>query len=188
MLLPKARQDKLTVRQLPDETLVYDHLTNKAHCLNHTAGLVWKHCDGKTTVRELAGLLQRELGIPSAEPVIHLTLDKLARRGLLERVAELPAVRQDRRKMLRKLALAALPVIMTITAPRAAQAASQAGPTPPPPVCNSTNCTGCCAGTTCVPSGSQTNTQCGLGGVACVACMAPRGVCNTGTGTCESPP
>jgi len=66
MLLPKARQDKLTVRELPDETLIYDHLAAKAHCLRQTAALVWKHCDGRTTVAELAGLLQRELGVPVA--------------------------------------------------------------------------------------------------------------------------
>jgi hypothetical protein len=188
MLLPQARTHKLTVRQLPDETLVYDHLANKAHCLNRTAALVWQSCDGGTTVGELAGRLQAELGIPTAEPVIHLTLEKLARRGLL--AGELRAVRQDRRKLLRRLAMAALPVILTMTAPRAAQAASQAAPPAPPapPACGPGNCTGCCAGNTCVPSGSQTNSQCGLNGVACVACMAPRGFCNRGTGTCTSPP
>jgi hypothetical protein len=125
MRLPKARTHKLTIRELPDETLAYDHLAAKAHCLNRTAAMVWRSCDGKTTVRELAVKLQRELGIASAEPVVHLTLEKLARRRLLDTPAELPAVRQDRRKMLRKLALAALPVIMTMTAPRAAQAASK---------------------------------------------------------------
>ena len=54
MLLPKARQDKLIVRELPNETLLYDHVSAKAHCLNQTAGLVRKHCDGQTTVGELA--------------------------------------------------------------------------------------------------------------------------------------
>jgi len=106
MFLPKARQDKLTVRQLADETLVFDHLTSKAHCLNLTAGLVWKHCDGKTTVRQLAGLLQRELGVPASEALVHLALEQLARRRLLEPLpAESAEVRQSRRRMLRKVAL-----------------------------------------------------------------------------------
>jgi hypothetical protein len=155
MRLPKARRDKLTVRELPDETLIYDHATNKAHCLNQTAALVWHSCDGKTTVRELAAVLQSELGVSSAEPLIHLTLEKLVRRGLLETAPEM--VRQDRRKLLRTLAVAALPVIMTMAAPRANAAASK-----PANVCagkaDLTSCgTGmqCCGGTCVTPSGRQ---------------------------------
>jgi hypothetical protein len=127
MLLPKARQDKLTVRELPDETLIYDHAAAKAHCLNQTAGLVWKHCDGQMTVAELAVMLQRELSAPAGEALVHLALEQLSRRRLLEPLpAETADVRQSRRRVLRKLgvALAALPAIMTLTAPTAAQAAS----------------------------------------------------------------
>jgi hypothetical protein len=123
MRLPKARTHKLTIRELPDETLVYDHLTAKAHCLNHTAGLVWKHCDGKTTGRELAG----HLDIP--EPVVRLALEQLERRQLLQGSGEkLPeATHRSRRDLLKKLAgTAALPLIMTMTAPRATAAASVA--------------------------------------------------------------
>jgi len=131
MLLPKARRDKLTVRQLPDETLVYDHVAAKAHCLNQTASLVWKHCDGQTTIAELAVMLQRELGVTANEALVHLALEKLARRRLLETIPGEPAaLRQSRRQLLRKLALAALPVIMTMTAPTAAQAASATKCTP----------------------------------------------------------
>jgi hypothetical protein len=129
MLLPRARQDKLTVRQLPDETLIYDHTAAKAHCLNQTAALVWHSCDGRTTVAELAVMLHRELGIPSSEALAHLALEQLQRRGLLEPLpAETAEVRQGRRRMLRKLGvgLAALPFIMTMTAPRANAAASVA--------------------------------------------------------------
>ena len=40
--LPRARTSELIVKELPDETLVYDLANDKAHCLNHTAALVWK--------------------------------------------------------------------------------------------------------------------------------------------------
>ena len=40
-MLPKARQEQLTVRELPDETVVYDLARHKAHCLNPTAALIW---------------------------------------------------------------------------------------------------------------------------------------------------
>jgi hypothetical protein len=131
MLLPKARTHQLIVRALPDETLIYDQTADKAHCLNRTAALVWEHCDGKMTAAELSRMLHGKLGIKTAEPLIHLTLEKLARRRLLESMPAELAVRQDRRKVLRRLALAALPVILTMTAPRAAQAASQAAPCVP---------------------------------------------------------
>jgi Stigma-specific protein, Stig1/Coenzyme PQQ synthesis protein D (PqqD) len=158
MRLPKARRTQLTIRELPDETLIYDHATNKAHCLNRTAALVWHSCDGKMTVRELAGLLQRELGVMSAEPLIHLTLEKLARR-----------------KLLRQLAVAALPVIMTMVAPRANAAASTptAGGVCPP---GQTMCSGVCVNL----QTSQTN--CGACGEACgttQSCVA---------GQCGQPP
>ncbi len=44
--LPVARHKNLIVKELPDETLIYDLDSDKAHCLNQTAALVWKNCDG----------------------------------------------------------------------------------------------------------------------------------------------
>ena len=48
-MLPHARVNELIVRELPEETLVYDQKHDKAHCLNRAAALVWRHCDGQTT-------------------------------------------------------------------------------------------------------------------------------------------
>ena len=91
------------------DALVYDAGDNKLHCLNLTSALVWKHCDGQTTVRELAVMLQRELGVPAAEPLVYLALEQLGSRRLLDPLpAEPAAMRQGRRDMLRKVALAAL--------------------------------------------------------------------------------
>ena len=52
MIIPRARTDRLVIQDLPDETLVFDQLTNKAHCLNRTTALVWKHCDWRASRRE----------------------------------------------------------------------------------------------------------------------------------------
>ena len=41
-LLPRAHTDGLVIKELPNETLVYDLKTDEAHCLNQTAALVWK--------------------------------------------------------------------------------------------------------------------------------------------------
>lgn len=116
MFKPSARTNNFTIRQWPDETLVYDHQTNKGHCLNATAALVWKYCDGTATVAELA----RRVGQPAA--VVELALEQLGRRNLLAQpVPELnPSARLARRAILKKLAVAAtLPLILSVTANRA---------------------------------------------------------------------
>ena len=59
--LPRARTDNLVIRELDDETLVYDTARDEAHCLNRTAALVWKLCDGQTTAMQAARSLRNEV-------------------------------------------------------------------------------------------------------------------------------
>ncbi len=162
---PKARQEKLTVRDLPDETLVFDHARNKAHCLNRTVALVWRHCDGKTSVAELAWMLNAELGIPAEESVVGLALEQLGSRHLLEQPVEPLAgfARLSRRDVLKKLALAAvaMPLVMTITAPNARAAGllsgidcSRARDGSP---CAVAGMIGICQAGKCMPSGAGAN-------------------------------
>jgi hypothetical protein len=56
--VPRARADGLIVKELADELLVYDIQRDKAHCLNLTAAAVWKQCDGRATVPEIARRLE----------------------------------------------------------------------------------------------------------------------------------
>ena len=126
-LMPRARRDKLVVEKLPDETLVYDLKRYKAHCLNRTSALVWRRCDGRTTVAEVAVLLERELRIPANEAVVWMALDRLGRAYLLKEQVSLPAdkARYSRREVLRTLGRVAgisllLPVIESIASPLAA--------------------------------------------------------------------
>jgi hypothetical protein len=128
---PQARKDGLVVQDLPEETLVYDLRRDRAHCLNRAAALVWRHCDGRTAPRDLARLLEKEVGLPDDEAVVHLALERLARAHLLEgQVPRLPAgAHYTRRDVLRRLGAAAglavlLPAVQSIVAPEAAQAAS----------------------------------------------------------------
>ena len=130
-LMPRARHDELFVEELQDETLVYDLKRHKASCLNHTAALVWRHCDGKTSVAEVAALLDDQLTAPTDETVVWMALDRLSRAHLLTESVTLPADRAQysRREVLRKLRRVAgisllLPVIESITAPLAAAQAS----------------------------------------------------------------
>lgn len=136
--IPAARRDGLVVRELEDETLVYDLERDEAHCLNQTAALVWKHCDGQTTVAEIARLVEEDLPATEAatfarskvdEQVVWLALSQLRRKRLLtERILRPRSTpRISRREMAHKLAQAAvlaLPFITTIAAPRPASAGS----------------------------------------------------------------
>jgi hypothetical protein len=149
-MTPLARKDKLTVREMSAETLVYDLERHAMHCLNRTAALVWKHCDGRHDAPALAALAAHKLNLPAdeAEAAVRLALEQLSRRGLLQEAVATAAgeERLTRRKALRKMAVAAaaaLPVIMTLKSPAVAWGATNGGCVP-----------GACPdGFTCVPSG-----------------------------------
>ncbi len=130
-LMTCAMQDDLMVEELQDETLVYDLKRHKAHCLNRTAALVWRHCDGQTSVADVAALLEEQLATPADEAVVWMALDRLGRAHLLREPVTLSADRAQysRREVLRTLQPVAgfsllLPVIESIVAPRAAAQAS----------------------------------------------------------------
>jgi coenzyme PQQ synthesis protein D (PqqD) len=132
VVLPRARVDGLVVRQLDDETLVYDRERDKAHCLNHTAALVWKHCDGKSTAEQTAAFLQQQLSHQVDVDFVWLAIKQLQSFHLLDNdgglKAALPSV--SRRSLLVRYAPAALalPLIISIVAPVAAQNGSCANP------------------------------------------------------------
>ena len=128
---PKARQHDLVVEELPDETLVYDLERDKAHCLNPTAALVWSHCDGNTSVADMAALLERELELPADQSLVWMALDRLGKARLLDEPVTLPgeSARYSRREMMRTLGRVAgltllLPAVSSIVAPLAAMQAS----------------------------------------------------------------
>src|SRR5437899_315891 len=104
---PHAREEGLLIHELPDELLVYDLERHRAHSLNRTAALVWGHCDGRTTVAELASLIERELNLPAEEDLVWLALDRLGRAHLLRERLTPPAeaASYSRREFARKLAL-----------------------------------------------------------------------------------
>jgi hypothetical protein len=126
-MLPRRRAKDLLVRRLSDETLVYDLQRDKAHCLNPTAAAVWRHCDGHTSVSQLAAILRRECQIAADVDVVWLTLRQLQKARLLQESLQPPSARQrpSRRELIRRLGAAAtIPVVMTILAPTASAQAS----------------------------------------------------------------
>lgn len=141
--MPQARKSGLIVKEVDSEILIYDQVSNKAHCLNETAAKVWKHCDGQTTVAAACRSLSLECNSPVNESVVRYAIDQFAKDHLLEEEATpafmIPGL--NRRQMVRTLGLAAavaVPVVTSILAPTPAQAATctpQGG--------------GCLDGTTC---------------------------------------
>ncbi|HEX7174439.1 MAG TPA: PqqD family protein [Pyrinomonadaceae bacterium] len=124
---PQARTEGLIVREAEGEVLVYDPERHRAICLNQTAALVWRGCDGRTTVAGLARLLHDELDAPLAESAVWLALDRLGREHLLRERVRRPPGRAaiSRRDLVRRIGVAAaLPLITSILAPTAKAAAS----------------------------------------------------------------
>lgn len=124
--VPYARYDAFVVKELGDETLVYDTETHTAHCLNRTAAAVWRACDGRTTISEIARRVHREAGLPDDAAFIKLALADLGKAGLLEETGVF-AAGPSRREVLKRLAVGgavALPLISSLLAPTVASAAT----------------------------------------------------------------
>jgi hypothetical protein len=127
-MIPDARTDRLAVSEMADEVVLYDLDSYQVHRLNRTAGLVWKYCDGKHSVPQIADLLAADLQTPVSEEVVHLALDDLARAALLKEDPALPVTppRYSRREAARLVGglAALLPVVVSMVAPTAADASS----------------------------------------------------------------
>lgn len=124
-----ARNEELVIQDLPDEVLVYDLRSYKAHCLNGTAAFIWNHCDGETSAAQIAKLMEEEYKTPVREDAVWFTLDKLSKADLLEKQITLPPAQagMSRRSAIRRLgfgAMLAVPMVMSIVTPAAAAAAS----------------------------------------------------------------
>ena len=128
---PKARQDRLLIEDLHDETLVYDLDRNEASCLNQAAATVWKHCDGQTTVPQLAQLLTEKLEAPLGEEVVWHALDQLEEHHLLAERPDAPSSVSRREFLKLEVAGAVLPLVTSVVAPSADQF-SRGGFTGPP--------------------------------------------------------
>jgi hypothetical protein len=126
--IPVARKEGMVIQEMPNEVLVYDLETNKAHCLNQTAATIWKSCDGSNSVTDISKLLAKTSGSAVEEDLIWLAIDQLNEKNLLETQIAPKFNGQTRREVIKKVGLAAviaLPIISSLAAPKAAHAGSQ---------------------------------------------------------------
>lgn len=153
---PLARSTELAVVTLKEETVVYDLRTDKAHCLNQTAALVWKNCDGTNATGDIARMLETELGAAAPEDVIALAITDLGKAGLLDHgdaTTGRGSKGLSRREVIRRTAgmvTIALPLISTLLAPTPASAASTCACVAPGDCISQT---GCPSTVNCNPSG-----------------------------------
>ena len=152
---PIARKNGMVIQEMPEEVLVYDLDTNKAHCLNQTAAFIWKSCDGNNSVSDIADLFENESGNKINEDLIWLAIDQLSDKDLLEVEYTTKFKGQSRREVIKKIGLAtvvALPLVASLTAPTSVFASSScmcqndSDCTPPlmtaPPGCPDNSCGG----------------------------------------------
>lgn len=151
---PMARQNGLVVQEMPDEVLVYDLDTNKAHCLNQSAALVWKSCDGSNSVADIVKQFESNGGGKVTEDFVWLAIDQLNENGLLSNNVAPRFAGQSRRQVLKTIGLAsmvALPVIASLVAP--------------PNALGNVSCA-CTAPATCAPlMGCPSTVNCNTSGV-----------------------
>ncbi len=125
---PVASNDGLLVRELAGELVVYDLGRHEAHCLNRTAAFVFRQCDGRSSVADIATRLQAELDSPADEDVVWQALGLLDGARLLAHMPVRPAPPGgvSRRDLVRRVGLglaAAVPVVSSILVPTPAEAA-----------------------------------------------------------------
>jgi hypothetical protein len=75
--MPKAKTERLIVREIDGETLIYDSSRHAASCLNEFAARVWRECDGETSVAAIAAMLGED------ERAVWLALHQLTKAELL---------------------------------------------------------------------------------------------------------
>jgi len=116
-----ARNNGLVIQEMPDEVLVYDLDTNKAHCLNQSAAFVWRSCDGKNSVGDIVKQFEANGNGKVTEDFVWLAIDQLNENGLLQNAVAPRFAGESRRQVLKKIGFAsmvALPIIASLTAPK----------------------------------------------------------------------
>lgn len=150
--MPTARKEGLLVRKLDDDMLVYDLHRHKAHCLNRTAALIWKHCDGQRSASDIARIIEGEQNTPVHPDVVRFGLLQLRRTHLINmQLTQTPGgAALSRRDLIKRLGAAAavgLPLVTSVLAPRAVEASTCI---PPTGACSPNGANAACCSGTCV--------------------------------------
>ena len=159
MIRPRSRRRGLIVRDLGDEVVVYDRFSHRSHCLNRLAALVFRACNGRRSIPDIARRVARELEAPVGEESVRLALRKLSRAGLLDSREAVPSI--SRRAAVRRLSAGLVPIVVSMLAPTPSEAASP----------------GCATNCLIEPNGTTCYDGIGCNGICCNGFCAPPGPC-----------
>ncbi len=149
--VPAARVTGLVSSDADDGVMVYDMAVHHIHHLNRVSATIWRRCDGRRSVGDLARRATIDLGEVIDEAVVRQALTRLGDVDLLDGPlpAEMRIAASSRRTLMKRLATAsAVPVIVSMSAPTAAMASSHcvgSGVAPAGTGCNQD--AQCCSGT-----------------------------------------
>jgi hypothetical protein len=138
--MPKSlKSDQLVVENLGTELMIYDQARNQAFCLNQSAAFVWQHCDGKSTINDIATKMAQTLEKPVDASIVTFALQSLSKDGLLENSNLTPfnPAMMSRRDLIQKIgvrAAIALPLVtaLAVATPKAHASGRGTGPSRPP--------------------------------------------------------
>ncbi|MCB1025002.1 MAG: PqqD family protein [Acidobacteria bacterium] len=133
---PLARVSELVIQENNNEILVYDLTINKALCLNESTALIWKLCDGRSSLPEIREKVNNILTTNIGDDFIWLAIDELGKNNLLSRENGHPKAFNGltRREVIRRLGfttVVAIPIISSVIAPNSIHAQSCVAPTSP---------------------------------------------------------
>ena len=108
------------------ELLIYDLERNIVRRLNPIAAAIWKQCDGHRNVAQIMRSVRPQFEGQVDEQLVILALYRFSRAHLLE--APVPRLQHERRvsrrEWIKRIGIAALPIVTSMTVPTSAQAAS----------------------------------------------------------------
>ena len=154
---PLARHKELVIQEMPDEVLVYDMNTNKAHCLNPSAAFVWRACNGNNSIDDIVSQFESNGKGKVTEDFVWLAIDQLQENGLLENSIAPRFEGQSRRQVIKKIGLASMvtvPLIASLVAPQNALAVGSCACVAPGDCLTQINCpntVNCNGGGICAP-------------------------------------
>jgi len=122
----RKRQDGRIIKRVDDELVIYDEQNHKVFHLNKAAAIVWEHCDGASSLDDLAHTLASHSELPASVDLAGLALQELRDADLIEGSFASVAGREvARRDVVRMAGFAlALPAVVSLLAPTPAMAAS----------------------------------------------------------------
>lgn len=122
---PIGRRSDVIIQEFGDEVFIYDLKSNKVYSLNETATGIWRLCDGKLAVSEIAEKVGKDID----PDLVWIAIDQLKKQSLLENADEFephftPKTRREVIKRIGFASMVALPMVASIVAPTSLRAQS----------------------------------------------------------------